>query len=59
MTDPDPASLAGAVAPSVPEHMTLNRNQSAALIPCLTKAADLSKRTSNLDLAATALYVAD
>jgi hypothetical protein len=43
----------------MPDHITLDRNQSAALITCLMKAADLGERIGNLDLAATALYFAD
>ena len=41
------------------EQITLDRNQSVALIDCLMKAAELGKRTGNLDLVATALYFAE
>ncbi len=43
----------------MPDYITLDRNQSVALIDCLLKAAELGERTGNLDLAATALYCAD
>jgi hypothetical protein len=40
-------------------HIELDPNESVSLIDCLMKAAEVGKRTGNLDLVASALYLVD
>lgn len=40
-------------------HITLDANESHTLISCLVRASEVGETTGNLDLAATARYLAD